>query len=68
MSPNSLPPKIVNDEVIFVRCAVVESAVYLGVNEHLHRKQGAKRAHQNYFLFTRPCSDASLSIIAWAAS
>ena len=41
MSPNSLPPKIVNDEVIFVRYAVVESAVYLGVNEHLHRKQGA---------------------------
>ena len=37
---NSLPKtqKIVNDEAIFVRYAVAESAAYLGVCEHLRRK------------------------------
>ena len=68
MSEKVSLPKIVNDEAIFARCAVVESAAYLGVCEHLRRKQGAKRVHQNDFLLIKPRSDASRSIKEWAAS
>ena len=41
--------KIANGGGNFVRCAVSESGAYLGVCEHLRRKQGAKFTRQNDF-------------------
>ena len=87
MNPNSLPPKIVNDEVIFVRCAPNLPTQKLEMSEEilcvtkrqirsivdLCEEFSVCSKVQNLpliydFLFFNPCSDASLSIIAWAAS
>ena len=35
-----------------MRCTVMENGAYLGVCEHLRRKQGEKRVNQNDFLLS----------------